>query len=166
MKNFLMLSLILLSGCTTLITKPEVTVKDVKLVGVDSGGIDLDFYLSVKNTNSFDLKMKGYSYDVKIMALPLAKGASIETQNFYAKSTSDLLIPVKISYNDLIEILKRRPNPDAIPYQLHADLTADTTLGDMIIPVNKSDTVSIPKEYRPSNMLKKIDDFLKGLKKQ
>jgi LEA14-like dessication related protein len=161
MRNLLILSLILLSGCTAFIIKPEVTVKDIKLVGLDTGGIDLDFYLSVKNTNSFDLKMKSYNYDVKIMALPLAKGASLETHDFYAKSAADLLIPVKISYNDLIEILKRRPNPDAIPYQLHADLTADTTLEEMIIPVNKSGTVYIPKEYRPSSMLKKIDDFLK-----
>src|SRR5512137_319625 len=102
MKNLLIVSLLLLTSCTTFITRPEVTVKDVKLVGLDTDGINLNFYLSVNNTNSFDLKMKGYSYDVKIMALPLAKGSSAEPYYFQAKSTTDALIPVKISYNDLL----------------------------------------------------------------
>jgi LEA14-like dessication related protein len=165
MKNLLIFLLMLLSGCA-FITKPEVTVKDVKLTGLDNGGVDLDFYLSVNNRNSFDLKMKGYSYDVRIMALPLARGASHDTYNFYAKSATDVLIPVKISFDNVIEVLKRHPNPDAIPYQLHADLTVDTTLGDMVIPTNKSGTICVPKEFRPSNMLKNIGDFLKTLEKK
>ena len=162
MKYFIFIPLILLSACTSFVTKPEVTVKSVKLESVNSDGVTLHVYLSVNNTNSFDLKMKGYSYDVKILALPMAKGSSAEPYYFYAKSTTDALIPVKISYNDLLEILKRRPNPDAIPYQLHADLAVETALGDMTIPVNNSGTITLPKEYRPYAIIKKVGDFLKG----
>ena len=163
MKYLLFIPLILLSACTAFVAKPEVTVRDIKLAGANSSGVNLDIHLSVKNTSSFDLKMKGYSYDVKILALPMAKGSSAEPYYFCANSATDVLLPVKISPNDLLEILKRRPNPDAIPYQLHADLAVETSLGHMTIPVNKSGTVAIPKEYQPANIFKKVGDFLKGL---
>ncbi len=166
MKKLIILLAMLLTACTAFVTKPEVTLKDVKLVGLDSNGVDLDFYLTINNPNSFDMKMTGYNYDVKIMALPLAKGTSREIYDFHAKSATDVLIPVKISYNDLMEVIKRRPNPDSIPYQLHADLAIDTKLGNMAIPVNKTGTVAIPKEYRPSKIWKKVGDFLKGMEKQ
>ena len=165
MKYLLFILLILLSACTAFIPKPEVSVKDVKLSGVNSGGVTLDVYLSVNNTSSYELKMKSYNYDAKIMALPMAMGSSTEPYYFYAKTATDVLIPVKISYNDLLEILKRRPDPDAIPYQFHADLVVETSLGDMSIPVNKSGTIAVPRQLLPANIYKKIGDLLNGLQK-
>jgi LEA14-like dessication related protein len=138
-------------------------LKEVKLVGLDSSGVELDFFLSVNNPNSFDLNMTGYSYDVKIMALPLANGASRETIVFYSKSVTEFLVPAKIPYKALGEVLRRFPNPDAIPYQFHSDLTFDSSLGNMSIPISNSGTVAIPKELYPSNILKKIGNLLKGL---
>ncbi len=159
----LIVSAFLLSACTAFVTKPEITLKEVRMVALDSEGIDLDFHLSVRNPNAIDLKLKDYSYDLKISSLPLAKGTSRTTYDFHANSATDLLIPVKIPYEGLIDILKRRPDPDAIPYQLHADLTIGSGIGNLTIPVNKSGTFGIPKEYRPTNIWKKVGDFLKGL---
>jgi LEA14-like dessication related protein len=166
MKKLLLLFTILLSACTAFVSKPEVTLKNVRIAGLDAEGIDLDFYLSVRNPNSFALKLNNYNYDVKIMSLPLARGNSQTPYDFYANSTTDMLIPVKIPYEGLMDILQRRPDPEAIPYQLHADLNIGAALGNMNVPVNKSGTFSIPKEYRPSNALKKLGDFLKGFGNQ
>ncbi|MBP1752502.1 MAG: lipoprotein [Geobacteraceae bacterium] len=166
MKILLVASMLFLTACSTFIAKPEITLKDVKLVGVGAEGFDLDFYFSVRNPNSFDLKLKDYTYDVKIMSLLLAQGSSQATQNFYANSTSDLLLPAKIPYSGLIDILKRRPNPDAIPYQLHADLNIGGAIGTTRVPIDKSGTFKVPKEYYPNNLLKKVGDFLKGLEKE
>lgn len=163
MKILLALSMLLLSACTAFVAKPEVTLKNVKLVGVSSEGVDLDFYLSVYNPNNFDLHLKEFSYDVNIVSLPLARGNSPKTYDFYSKSASDLMIPVKIPYSGLIEVLKRRPNPEAVPYQLHADLTIGTAVGNMTVPVNKSGTFAVPKGFRPKNVLSNIGDFLQGL---
>jgi LEA14-like dessication related protein len=163
-KTLLFLSMLLLSACAAFVTKPEITLKDVKLVGLNSEGLDLDFYLSVYNPNSFDLQLKNYRYDVKIVSLPLAQGNSRTTYDFYSKSASELLIPVRIPYNGLIEVIKRRPNPDAVPYQLHAEMTVGAAVGNLTIPVNKSGTFRIPKEYRPKNVLNMIGDFINGIK--
>ena len=166
MKKLLLLFVFLLTACTALVSKPDVALKNVKFVAIDSEGIGLDFYLSVRNPNSFDLRLNNYSYDVKIMSLPLARGNSRTPCNFSANSTTAMLIPVKIPYQGLMDILTRRPDLDAIPYQLRADLNIGTALGNMNVPVNKSGTLAIPKEYHPSNTLKKLGDRLKGFEKQ
>jgi LEA14-like dessication related protein len=165
MKILLFLTLFLLSGCTVFMAKPEVTMKNVKMVGLDSKDMELDFYFSVKNPNSFDLRLEDYSYDVRIISLPLAKGNAKTSYDFYANSTTDLLIPVKIPYNNLLQIFKRNPSPDAIPYQIHAELTVSRGIGSMTIPVTSSGTFSIPGELYPSYIRKKIGDFLKGLER-
>jgi LEA14-like dessication related protein len=161
MKFALVIAALLLCSCTAFVKQPEVSLKDVKVVGLGADGVDVDFHLLVKNPNSFDLKMTGYTYDVRFMALPVVKGSSAETFTFYSNTSSDVLIPVKFGYREMLEILKRRPDPDAIPYQLHADIAMDTRIGGMNIPVNHTGTVSIPKEYRPSNILEKLGNFLK-----
>jgi LEA14-like dessication related protein len=137
MKILLFLTLFLLSGCTVFMAKPEVTMKNVKMVGLDSKDMELDFYFSVKNPNSFDLRLEDYSYDVRIISLPLAKGNAKTSYDFYANSTTDLLIPVKIPYNNLLQIFKRNPSPDAIPYQIHAELTVSRGIGSMTISGNQ-----------------------------
>jgi LEA14-like dessication related protein len=157
---FLLLFL-LLSGCTKFVNEPVVKVKDLSVVSLDGGGAVMELYLNVKNTNSFDIKLQGYSYDLKVMALPLAKGGAREEIKFPSEGDTDLRIPIRIGYNDLFQILKRRPDPDHIPYQLAAGLDLDTPVGQMTVPVNSSGTYAIPKEYRPSTILNMMTEFFK-----
>jgi LEA14-like dessication related protein len=156
-----LLILLLLAGCTKFVNKPVVEVKDLNVISLDAGGAGIELYLSVKNTNSYDLKLQGYSYDLKVMALPLAKGGAREEITFPSEAETDIRIPIRISYADLFEILKRKPNPDSIPYHLAAGLDLDTPLGQMTVPINSSGTYAIPKQYRPSNIVNKMTDFLR-----
>ena len=153
--------LMLLTGCTSLVQRPEVTVKELNVVSFDGTGLGMELYLRVKNTNSYNLKLDGYSYDLKVMALPLAKGSAREEINFPSHAETDLRIPIRISFSDLVEIMKRQPNPDSIPYQLTAGLDLETPLGEMSVPVNRTGTYSIPKQYRPSSILNKLSDLFR-----
>jgi LEA14-like dessication related protein len=157
----LLLLSILMSGCTSFVKEPEVLVKSLNLVSVDGGGARMELQLGVKNTNSYDIKLRGYSYDLKVMALPLAKGGAREEIAFPSDKESDVKIPIRISYGDLLEILKGRPNPDAVPYQLSAGLDIDSPLGEFTVPVKRSGTYSIPKQYRPSSLLNKLTDLFR-----
>lgn len=160
---FFLLTLVALSGCTSFVTHPEVTVEDLNVVSLDAAGAGMELYLKVKNPNGFDVKLEGYSYDLRVMALPLAKGGAREEVKFPAKGETDFRIPIRISYQDLIEILKRKPDPDRIPYQLAAGLELETPVGAMTVPVQRSGTYAIPKEYRPSSLFGRIGDFFKAL---
>ncbi|WP_085813630.1 LEA type 2 family protein [Geoanaerobacter pelophilus] len=160
---FLLLAVVALSGCTSFVTHPVVTVEDLNVVSLDPTGAGMELYLKVKNPNSFDVKLEGYSYDLRVMALPLAKGGAREEVNFPAGGEADFRIPIRISYQDMIEILKRKPDPDRIPYQLAAGLELETPVGEMTVPVQRTGTYAIPKEYRPSALFGRISDFFKAL---
>lgn len=159
---FLLLTVVALSGCTRFVTQPMVTVEDLSVVSLDPTGAGMELYLKVKNPNSFDLKLQGFSYDLRVMALPLAKGGARDEVKFPAQGEADFRIPIRISYQDLIEILKRRPDPDRVPYQLAAGLELETPVGEMTVPVNRTGTYAIPKQYRPSALFGRISDFFKS----
>jgi LEA14-like dessication related protein len=155
----LLLLLVSLTACTALVKEPVVSVKDLNVVSLDSAGAGMELYLGVTNPNSYEITLKGYSYDLKVMALPLAKGGAREEIRFPANAETDVRIPIRLSYADLLEILKRKPNPDAVPYQLAAGLDVETPVGHLTVPVNRTGTYAIPKQYRPSGILNKLSDI-------
>ena len=143
--------------------KPRVDLKEVRFAGLDGEGIDIDFLLSVTNPNSFDLTLYEYVYDLRLLALPLARGTSQQPQRFPGQTTTNTLIIAKVPYSDLIEIIKRRPGMTSIPYQLDADLRIGTSYGDFNVPVTRTGTLDVPEQYRPKNLLEKIQEFLNNL---
>lgn len=162
MKKFLgvLLMVLVLSGCSSLFVKePVVTVKGVDLVSVDAAGVGMEVELTIENRNGYDIKLLGYSYDLQVMALPLAKGGTRETVTFPAATTTDLRIPIRLGLGELMEILKRIPNPDRVPYRLKAGLDLDSPFGHLSVPVDKSGTYQVPAKFRPSFYLDKVRDF-------
>lgn len=156
---YLLLLCLLLAGCTSLVQEPVVTLKDLTVVSLDAGGAGMELHLDVKNSNPFDVTLLGYSYDLKIMALPLAKGGARDEIRFLSGAVTDLRIPIRISYGDLLEIFQRKPDPDSIPYQLSAGLDLSTPLGLLTVPVSRTSTYAIPKQYRPAAILNNWSDF-------
>ena len=112
-------------------------------------------------TNPFDITLQGYSYNLNIMALPLAKGGAREQIRFRANDATDIRIPIRISYSDVIEILKRKPDPDKIPYHVTAGLDIETPVGQMTVPIDRKGTYAIPEEYRLLNLLNTLTNFIR-----
>ena len=161
-KSFcLLLLFVLLTGCTMFVKNPVVTVKDLGVVSLNGAGAGMELLLKVENPNFFDVKLLGYSYDLKVMALPLAKGEARAEVVFTSGAATDLRIPITISYGDLVEIFKRKPNPDSIPYQLSGGLDLETPLGHLSVPVHRNSTYAIPKQYRPASILDRLPDLFK-----
>lgn len=61
--------------------------------------------------------------------------------------------------------MKRRPDPDRIPYRLQADLDVETPVGQLLIPIDKADVFAVPDHYGPSFYLKEIPEFVRQLLK-
>ena len=158
---YLLLLFTLLTGCSTLVKEPVVTVKDLNVVSVDGAGAGMELLLNIENPNAFEVRMLGYSYALKVMELPLAKGGVREEIRFPSGAATDLRIPIRISYGDLVEIFRRKPDYDNIPYQLSAGLDLESPLGPLAVPVNRNGTYSIPQKYRPSRLLENLSRFLR-----
>jgi LEA14-like dessication related protein len=153
-----------LSGCSLFLTTPEVAVKEVNLLSLDSGGVEIELNLAVTNPNPFVVKLQGDSYDLKVLTLPFARGGAREAVDFPSRSTTDMRIPVRVSYGELWEILKRHPDPNKIPYQLKGGLELQTPFGAAAVPVERNGTFAIPQKYRPDTLLRGVMDLLKGVR--
>jgi len=160
MKRLLLLVFIFLTGCTMFMAKPEVAVKDVTLAGLDRDGVKMDLQLAVTNPNSSSIKLNRYSYNLLISELPMTSGEQNGQYEFKGNTTTDIRLPLHVRYNDLLEILKRFPDPDHVPYQLTADFDLNTKFGTFTVPVAKRGDFAIPQNYRPGQILKKLNDFL------
>lgn len=144
------------AGCTTLVQEPRISISSTNITGIDTSGIELEFSLNVENPNPFDLALQGYTFDLQVMSLPFSRGGSPLKHVFPAGKQSRMQLPMRISYGDLIEIIKRRPGLDNIPYQMDARLNIETPVGELILPVKKADQVSVPESYRPDTYLKRF----------
>lgn len=149
-----------LSGCALFMKKPRVTLNDISVVGLDTDGVNLELLLSVQNSNTFDVALRGYTYDLRLMALPMAKGGARETLEFRRDAVTDVRLPLRLNYKNLIELLKRRPDPDKVPYQLNAGFELETPFSTLTVPVDKSGTFAIPPQYRPAYFYRQLTDLL------
>lgn len=156
----LLLLSLLFCGCSLMMEEPMVSLTRTRVIGVDTSGADIECGLAITNPNSFDLTLRGYTYDLRVMSLPLAAGGLQEPLPIPAGSQTDMRLPLRIRYADLLEILKRLPDPDRIPYRLRASLMLATPLGELVIPVDRNDTFSIPETYRPSQILNRLLDIV------
>jgi len=158
--RWLLLALpLLLGACSLFLSQPTVSVKEVSLAGLDDTGVNLDLQLAVHNPNLFDLNLQGFRYDLRVLALPFAAGESREPVAFPGQSTTDVRLPVRVSYRDFLEVLKRRPDPDRVPYQLRGGLELTTVWGSRSLPLDASGTFAIPPRYRPSYLMQQVTDF-------
>ncbi len=148
--------ILLACGCSFLVKEPRVTVTKTRITGLDTAGADIECSLAISNPNSFDLTLLGYTYDLQVMNLPLAAGGRQEPLEIPAGKLTSMRIPIRIRHGDLLEILKRGPDPDRIPYRLQAQLHVSTPLGTMLIPIDISKTFRIPEKYRPEHYLKQL----------
>ncbi len=161
-KLALITMILLLGGCSHFVTAPEVAVRGVTVTSLDTAGLEMDIFLTVTNPNSYAVTLLGNSYQVQLLDLPLLKGGDRVRRDFPPKMATDLRLPLRISYHDLLDILRRSPDPERIPYQLQAGLDLDTPLGRLTIPLEKRSTFAIPKQYRPSNILRRLGDIFLG----
>lgn len=158
---FLILLMVFMNACASLVKEPVITLQRTSIIGLDTAGVDLELYLNVTNPNGFNLSLLGYTYDLQVMALPLANGGALQTVVFPAGKHADIRLPVRLRYNDLIGILKRLPDPEKIPYHVTAKLQVDTPVGELIIPVDERATFAVPEKYRPSRVFDMVLDSLR-----
>jgi LEA14-like dessication related protein len=160
----LFLLIVLISGCSSLVQAPHVTLREAGVTGLDQSGIDVEFHLDITNPNAFDLSLLGYTYDLQVLSQALSTGGSQDPILFPAGKETAMRLPVHLKFADLLELIKRAPDQDKIPYQLNSMLNLKTPLGRMDVPVNKSAVLTMPEQYRPAAYINRLRDALRGIR--
>lgn len=154
----------LVAGCAVLVQDPIVKINSTNLAGIDSAGVDVEFLIGIENPNPFDLELLNYTFDLQVMTLPFSHGESKLKSLFPSGQIANVRLPIRIKYSDMIEIIKRRPDLDKIPYSLNARLNVKTPVGEISVPVERNDSVSVPEVYRPGTYLKHFMQQLQELR--
>lgn len=155
--------LLLAVACTPFIKEPQVTVKSANITSIDQTGFNLDIFLAVKNQNMFDISLLGYKYELQIMALPIASGGQQQLTLFPSGKEVNIIIPARLKYIDLLEIIKRLPNPTKFPYRINATLKINSPLGNIELPVSKESSFAIPDKYFPDTYIKQLFGIIGNL---
>jgi LEA14-like dessication related protein len=157
------LALMVTSGCVAFVQNPRITVHSTNVVGVDTAGFDIELLVGVENPNSFDISLLSYTYDLQIMAVPFSSGGLQKGVLFPAGQKVGVRLPFRVHHSDLLGIIRRRPDLDRLPYTLDARLNLSSPFGEIVIPVKKSDTISVPEAYRPGTFLNRMLQPLKEM---
>lgn len=157
------LALAVISGCAALVQPPHVTVLSTDVVSIDTAGFDIELLLGVENPNPFDISLLGYTYELQIMSVPFSSGGLQKGVLFPPGQPVEIRLPFRVHHTDLLGVIKRRPDLERIPYSVDARLNLATPLGEIVIPLKRSDTVSVPEAYRPGTYLKRMLQPLKEM---
>lgn len=160
--GFLIIALLLLQGCSAIVTRPEVKVQGINMVRLDTSGVDIDINLLVSNPNRFDLALLGYSYRLQLADIPLMSGGERQKIVFQGDRETLLKIPARVRHTDLLELLRKSPDPNHLPYRIIAGLQVDTPIGETSVPVDHSGEFSVPEKYKPASMFQRFKGIFEG----
>ncbi len=159
MKRFLTLITLvatLQAGCSAIVTRPDVRLQKISPSSLDTSGIDLEVNLLVTNPNSFDLTLLGYSYALSLASTPVASGGVRQKVVFAGKKETVLKIPTRVRHGSVVELLKKKPDLNHLPYSLEAGLQIDSPIGELSVPINAEGDFAVPENYRPSSVLHRL----------
>lgn len=130
--------LLLLNGCSLItnikpITKPEISIKDVRLGNISFSDVKLDIGLNVENRNNFPIKIPKVNYNIAINGLNAGSGSK-SSISISALGTNYIRIPVSVSFSNLPQIFKSLIEKKALKYRINGDMSVNAGITDVTFP--------------------------------
>ena len=150
----LLFLIMLFQGCSSLQQaeqlmsgiQPTGEVKGVKLSGLDLRGIDLLFDVEVDNPNPVVISLDGLDYDLKLLDRSFLKGQQSMGMSLAADGKSQVKLPVRMEFEQLLKHYSDLSKRDEVPYQLDLGLGVDVPLlGRVRLPVSYQGRLPVPK---------------------
>ncbi len=137
---------LLATGCATMarqaMANPVVEVKDVVLKGMGSQGGALDVILSVENPNEFRMDATKITYEVWVDSSKVADGAIDKLVTLEGKKTSEVIVPVNFTYNEVRAVMDQFLLRGVVDYQVRGQFSVVTPFGNITRPYTGKGTLS------------------------
>lgn len=146
--------LALLNGCAELssdalksvVTEPEVSVKNIAVSNVKLDSIDLNLLMNVSNPNSFRLALAGYDYRIRFNDHELVKGSTDKGFNVPAGQSSLVEVPFTLGFSDVMKLLDSVGDSNTLNYEVNADMRLDAPVLNLFnIKSHKKGEITIPR---------------------
>ncbi len=134
--------LLLIFSCTqlrkTAVQEPRVHLETVNLKTSSFSTLNLGFLFSIENPNPFGIHVRSWNYDLIVEGHPFLKGGENRVVNISADATSQVEIPLEISFPQLFDMWRSLQNVDSARYELKTVFRVELpVVGSMEIPVQK-----------------------------
>lgn len=140
--------LVLLTGCATQLgaLKPEARVTDTKIQSLSFDSITLGVLVDVINPNRFNIPTGKLDLTLLVDGKQIAQASSTETTSLKAKESTQMVVPVKIPYSSLFNLVKTARNGNEFNFDVAGNLAIPMPLiGDINVPLNYSGKAPIPQ---------------------
>ncbi|MCX7002256.1 MAG: LEA type 2 family protein [bacterium] len=140
---------LLIAGCATIsswrgIEKPTVSVRNVRITGLDFEAAQLAYDLVISNPNSVAVTFDGFDYDLQIEKTSLLRGMQTNRVNIAMNSQSRVTVPVSLGYQQVLDTVQSLSGKDDFSYALLGDVLLDVPLlGITKIPLEHAGTLPI-----------------------
>lgn len=134
-----------MSACSTLsgvLKDPEVKIKEFKLAGITSEGVNIDLGLNVKNPNPVALKLDQVEYALNVSGEKVTEGVFDKGVNIPAGGEGTVYIPLKFQFTSVGNLLSGLINRS---FEKDYELTGSAKLGIFSIPFVQKGTIDLNK---------------------
>lgn len=125
--------------------KPEVEFHSLKVKDVTVGGADLDFELSFKNSNSYELFIDKISYVFYLGEKQAGEGMIKGDKNIEARGKKAFSLPFLINFFDVGKEVYYFLHQASAPCRLSGEIEVRTVWGNLKIPFDKRGNVQVSK---------------------
>ncbi|KAF5811564.1 putative Late embryogenesis abundant protein, LEA_2 subgroup [Helianthus annuus] len=125
--------------------KPEATVTDVDLKGIDLGSVTYNAKVNVSNPYSTPIPIGEIRYVLKSSGSVIATGTVPDPGSLKGNGDTLLDVEIKVPHSVLVSLVKDIAVDWDIDYELQVNLVVDLPLiGDISIPVTSKGEVKLP----------------------
>lgn len=170
MRWMLPLAIVLVPSCKNLklpdlsSLTPKVSFDRVDFGKADWNGVDTDFVLKVENPNPVGVKLARWTWDLDVAGTDFLSGAEDDGTALEAAATSELKIPTRLVFTDLINTAKATKGQGEVPYTIGGTMGFNTPLGVVDVPFSRDG--KLPALRKPGIKVQKLRldklDLLKG----
>lgn len=133
-----------LAACAALeqpIGRPEVSVGNVRVVGMSLADVQLAFDLDVRNPNPVGVSLRGLSYRLAVQDRPLFDGNQPNRLKIGANGASRVTLPVTLRFEDVLGSLAALRGTQEVRYHI----SGEADFGLIALPYSKAGSFGLPK---------------------
>jgi len=141
-----------LAACTPMVKqafdnqKPQVSVADQRVTGLDFEHISITFGLKVDNPNPIGIDLEGLDYDLKLDGHSFLSGKQDKQIQIAASGASRIELPLSMTFKEIKQGLSGLKGKDEVPYELTTGLLIKVPLlGTYRYPVVSHGVLPVPQ---------------------
>ncbi len=147
-QSLMIVCIALLTGCATQFgaLKPEASVRNTTIQNLSFDSVTLRVLVDVVNPNRFNISTGKLDLNLLVDGKQIAQATSTQTTSLKAKETTQMMVPVKIPYSSLFNLVKSARDGNEFLFDVAGSLAVPMPLlGDISVPLNYSGKAPIPQ---------------------